>query len=157
MKTSQVQYITPPYAAQIARVIGSVAGSLARAPSAPENFTATGNSVEGIRIKFDGSENGRADHYVVVARSVDENFYRQRVSVSNHGDDQVISAQTLVINSGDSFYVSVIAVDERGHESLAAYPEVRCDYAICGIPTYAYNVTAPLPPPPPTKDPAEDD
>jgi len=45
-------------------VIGSVPGSLARAPSAPENFTATGNSVEGIRIKFDQSEHGRADHYL---------------------------------------------------------------------------------------------
>jgi hypothetical protein len=34
---------------------------------------------------------------------------------------------------------------------------VRCDSSACAIPSYAYNVTAPLPPPPPAKDPAEDD
>jgi hypothetical protein len=70
-----------------------------------------------------------------------------------------ISAQTLGLNSGDSFYISVAAVDSRGHESLFAYPEVRCDANSCAIPSYAFDVTAPLPlppPPPPDKD-ADDD
>ena len=58
---------------------------------------------------------------------------------------------------GDSFFVSISAVDGQGHESLFAYPEVRCDATSCAIPSYAYNVTAPLPPPAPAKDPAEDD
>jgi len=45
-----VEFITPTYAAGIAQVIASVAGSLARAPLAPQNFNATGNSVRGIRV-----------------------------------------------------------------------------------------------------------
>src|SRR5207244_4467609 len=67
------------------------------------------------------------------------------------------SPRTLGLNHGDIFFVSVSAVDAQGHESLFAYPEVRCDSAGCAIPSYAYNVTAPLPPPAPAKDPAEDD
>jgi len=96
-------------------------------------------------------------HFVVAACSVDENFYRQRVAIAHHTEDQVISPQALGLHPGDSFFVSVSAVDGQGHESLFAYPEVRCDSTSCAIPSYAYNVTAPLPPPPPAKDPAEDD
>jgi peptidase M28-like protein len=153
-----VQYVTPHYAARIARVMAAVAASLARAPGSPQNFTASGNATQGISVKFDESEPGNhADHYVVAARSISENFYRQRVTISHHGEDQVISPQALGLNPGDSFYVSVSAVDRQGHESLFAYPEVRCDSTGCAIPSYAYNVTSPLPPPPPAKDPAEDD
>jgi hypothetical protein len=153
----QVQYITPHYAAKIGRVMAAVAASLARAPGSPEEFTASGNAVQGISVKFDQSERTRADHFVVAARSVNENFYRQRVAISHPSEDQVISPQALGLNPGDSFYVSIAAVDRQGHESLFAYPEVRCDPNGCAIPAYAYNVTAPLPPPAPAKDPAEDD
>ena len=152
-----VQFITPHYAARIARVMAAVAASLARAPGSPQNFTASGNAVQGISIKFDEPEQGHVDHFVVAARSVDENFYRQRVAIAHHTEDQVISPQALGLHPGDSFFVSVSAVDGQGHESLFAYPEVRCDSTSCAIPSYAYNVTAPLPPPPPAKDPAEDD
>ena len=152
-----VQYITPHYAARIARVMAAVAASLARAPVSPRNFAASGNAVQGISVRFEEPEEGRAHHFVVAARSVNENFYRRRVTLSGHGEDQVISPQTLGLNPGESFYVSVSAVDARGHESLFAYPEVRCDSSSCAIPAYAYNVTAPLPPPAPAKDPAEDD
>ncbi|HEX4597028.1 MAG TPA: hypothetical protein VH278_04525, partial [Burkholderiaceae bacterium] len=152
-----VKHMTPHYSARIARVMAAVGASLARAPRSPESFTASGNAVQGISVKFGGSEESRADHYVVAARSISENFYRQRVTISAHSEGQVISAQTLGLNPGDSFYVSVAAVDRQGHESLFAYPEVRCDSTSCAIPSYAYNVTAPLPPPPPAKDPAEDD
>jgi len=153
----QVKYITPHYAARIARVMAAVAASLARAPASPQNFTASGNAVQGVNVKFEGSEESHADHYVLAARSVTENIYRRRVTISHHGEDQVISPQALGLNPGDSFYVSVAAVDRQGHESLFAYPEVRCDSSSCAIPPYAYNVTAPLPPPAPAKDPAEDD
>src|SRR5262252_1784634 len=47
-----VQFITPSYAASIAKVIGSVAASLARAPDAPQNFNASGNSVKGVSLSF---------------------------------------------------------------------------------------------------------
>jgi len=152
-----VQYITPHYAARIARVMGAVAASLARAPRSPQNFTATGNALQGISVRFEVPEDSHASRFVVAARSVNENFYRRRVAVSRDSEDQVISPQALGLNSGDSFYVSVSAVDAQGHESLFAYPEVRCDSTGCAIPAYAYNVTAPLPPPAPAKDPAEDD
>src|SRR5215469_15094676 len=131
-----VQFITPNYAASIAQVIGSVGASLARAPDAPKNFIAVGNSMQGIRLSFNGPQNGDVDHFVVAARSVSENFYRQRVIV-DEGDDNVISAQTLGLNPGDSFFVSVSTVDSKGHESLFSWPEVRCDSSSCAIPSYA--------------------
>ena len=70
------------------------------------------------------------------ARSVSENFYRQRVVV-DEGDYNVISPQALGLNPGDSFFVSVATVDSNGHESLFAWPEVRCDSSSCAIPSYA--------------------
>src|SRR5215469_8783945 len=131
-----VQFITPSYAAQIAQVMASVAASLARAPDAPQNFTAKGNAVQGIRLNFNGPQDGDVDHFVVAARSVNENFYRQRITVSE-GDNQLISPQALGLNPGDSFFVSVSTVDSAGHESLFAWPEVRCDSSACAIPAYA--------------------
>ena len=139
----QVQFITPTYAASIATVIGSVAASLARAPDAPQNFTANGNAVQGVTLNFNGPLDGDVDHFVVAARSVNENFYRNRITVSE-GDGQLISPQTLGLNPGDSFFVSVSSVDSQGHESLFAYPEVRCDSTSCVIPSYATNVTMPV-------------
>ena len=131
-----VQNITPTYAASIAQIIGSVAASLARATDAPQNFTASGSSMQGITLSFNGPQDGDVDHFVVAARSVNENFYRQRVVVSE-GDGNAISAKTLGLNPGDSFYVSVATVDSIGHESLFAWPEVRCDSSSCVIPSYA--------------------
>src|SRR5215472_16973302 len=131
-----VQNITPTYAASIAQIIGSVAASLARATDAPQNFTASGSSMQGITLSFNGPQDGDVDHFVVAARSVNENFYRQRVVVSE-GDGNAISAKTLGLNPGDSFYVSVATVDSVGHESLFAWPEVRCDSSSCVIPSYA--------------------
>jgi hypothetical protein len=151
------QFITPGYAAQIARVMAAVAASLARAPGSPKNFAASGSAVQGVSVRFEEPERGRVDHFVVAARSINESFYRQRLAISLPSEDRVISPQALGLNPGDAFFVSVSAVDKQGHESLFAYPEVRCDSTACAIPSYAYNVTAPLPPPPPAKDPAEDD
>lgn len=131
----QVQFITPAYAAGIAQVIGSVAATLARAPNAPKNFTASGNSVQGITVNFDEAE-GKVHHIVLAARSITENFYRQRVVIGEE-DENVISPQALGFNPGDSFFVSVASVDRDGHESLFAWPEVRCDSSACVIPSYA--------------------
>jgi len=131
-----VQFITPSYAARIAQVMASVAASLARAPDSPQNFTATGNAIQGITLNFNGPQDGDVDHFVVAARSVNENFYRQRIIVSG-GDGRLISPQALGLNPGDSFFVSVSTVDSAGHESLFAWPEVRCDSSACVIPPYA--------------------
>jgi hypothetical protein len=134
----------------------AVAASLARAPLSPQNFNTTGNSTQGVNIRFDAPQDGNVDHFVVAARSTAENFYRQRIVLSQDGNSQgnnnTLSAQTLGFNPGDSFFISVAAVDGRGHESLFAYPEVRCDGTSCAIPANAFNVTAPLPPPPPATD-----
>ena len=135
-----VQFITPSYAARIAQVMASVAASLARATDAPQNFTANGNAVRGVRLSFNSPQEGDVDHFVVAARSVNENFYRRRIIVSE-GDDRLISPQILGLNPGDSFFVSVSSVDSAGHESLFAWPEVRCDSSACAIPSYA---TAPV-------------
>lgn len=121
----------------------AVAASLARAPDAPQNFTANGNAVQGVTLNFNGPQDGDVDHFVVAARSVSENFYRNRVTVSE-GDSHLISPQTLGLNPGNSFFVSVSTVDSQGHESLFAYPEVRCDSSSCVIPSYANNVTTPV-------------
>jgi hypothetical protein len=151
-----VQFITPTYASRIAQVMASVAASLARAPLAPTEFNALGNAVAGVKLRFEGPEDSHLDHFVVAARSTNENFYRQRVVIS--GDGGRISPQALGFNPGDAFYVSVASVDRRGHESLFAYPEVRCDSTNCAIPSYAFDVTAPLPmPPPPPPDQDTDD
>jgi hypothetical protein len=81
---------------------------------------------------------------VVAARSVSENLYRQRVTLPDPGQQQLISPQKLGLNPGDSFFLSVASVDKQGHESLFAYPEIRCDSNSCVIPPNANNVRAPL-------------
>jgi hypothetical protein len=153
----QVQFITPTYAATIAQVIGGVAGNLARAPGSPRNFTANGNSVQGVQITFNEPQGGHVDHFVVAGRSVSENFYRQRVTIPNPGQPQQISAQTLGLNHGDSFFLSVASVDKQGHESLFAYPEIRCDTNACIVPPNSQKIKEPLPPPAPAKDPADEE
>ena len=68
------QFITPSYAANIAQVMGSVAASLARAPGTPRDFNATGNALQGVTVNFKEPQGGHVDHFVVAARSVNENF-----------------------------------------------------------------------------------
>jgi hypothetical protein len=151
-----VKHITPTYAATIAQVIAASAASLARAPGSPQNFDATGNAVQGIQIKFDNPTGGNVDHFVAAARSTLENFYRRRIIVT-HDTKRVITPQELGLQPGDSFFVSVASVDKVGHESLFAYSEIRCDSTACKIPAYANNFREPLPPPPPAKDPADEE
>ena len=152
-----VQFITPTYAATIAQVIAGVAGNLARAPESPRSFSASGNAMQGVNIKFQEPQGGHVDHFVVAARSVSENFYRQRVTLPHPGQQKQISPQTLGLNPGDSFFLSVASVDKSGHESLFAYPEIRCDSNACVVPANAFNMRAPLPPPLPAKDPADEE
>lgn len=127
------QYITPSYAANIARVMASVAASLARAPGAPQNFNSVGNAVQGVRVSFQAPVYGSVDHYVVAARSVSENFYRQRIPIKIGSAQALITPAELGLTSGDSFFISVASVDQQGHESLFAYPELRCDSTQCVV------------------------
>jgi hypothetical protein len=53
-----------------------------------------------------------------------------------------VTPQQLKIAPGQSFFVSVSAQGEDGHESLFAYPEFRCDASGCAIPGGATNITA---------------
>ena len=126
-----VKYITPSYAANIGRVMAAVAASLARAPGAPQNFNAIGNAVQGVGVTFQAPVFGNVDHYVVAARSVSENFYRQRIPVKIGSAQEIITPSQLGLNSGDNFFISVASVDQQGHESLFAYPELRCDSTHC--------------------------
>jgi hypothetical protein len=125
------QFITPSYAANIGRVMAAVAASLARAPGAPQNFNAVGNAVQGVHISFQAPVYGNVDHYVVAARSVSENFYGQRIPVKIGTAQALITPAQLGLGSGDSFFISVASVDQQGHESLFAYPELRCDSTQC--------------------------
>jgi hypothetical protein len=128
--------------------------SLARAPGSPLNSDVQGNAVQGIQIKFDNPTGGNVDHFIAAARSVHENFYRRRVTVT-HDTKRVITPQEIGIQPGDSFFVSVASLDKVGHESLFAYPEGRCDSTACKTPAYANNFKEQ--PPPPAKDPADEE
>jgi hypothetical protein len=125
--------------ARITQVVVATAASLARAPGAPSGLVAVGDAVNGATITWNPSSVGAVDHYVIAARSTQENFYRQRMSVN--GTAQTISPSELGFNGGESFFVSVAAVDAAGHESLFAYPEFRCDAAGCAVPAGALDVT----------------
>jgi len=127
------EFITPSYAARIAQVMAATAASLARAPGAPQNFTATGNAVQGASVNFSGPDGDEVDHFVVAARSTNENFYRQRITISK-GKPILLTPQALGLNPGDSFFISAASVNDRGQESLFAYPEVRCDSTSCAVP-----------------------
>lgn len=110
--------------------------------------------MQGVQIFFQEPQVGHVDHFVVAARSVSENFYRQRVILPHPGQQQPISAQTLGLNPGDSFFLSVASVDTQGHESLFAYPEIRCDANSCVTPPHARKFREPILPP--GKDPDDD-
>jgi peptidase M28-like protein len=138
------QYVTPSYAARIAQVIAASAASLASAPIAPANFNAVGDAVNGVRVSFQrtGEEDG-VDHFVVAARPVTENLYHQRIRLEDDDHDRLIRPERLGITPGDAFFISVAAVDERGHESLFAFPEVRCDSTGCAVPAGVAAAMAP--------------
>jgi len=76
---------------------------------------------------------------VIAARATTENFYRQRVNTRSTA--RAVTPAELGVTAGQSFFVSVAAVDAKGHESLFTYPEFRCDATACVIPPGALAVT----------------
>jgi Peptidase family M28 len=139
------EHITPSYASRITQVIAASAASLASAPDSPVNFSAVGDAVNGVRVSFNRSRGGgEVDHFVVAARPVTENFYRRRVRLEDDDADRVIRPERLGITPGDAFFISVASVDENGHESLFAFPEVRCDSTGCVVPPGMASATVPV-------------
>ena len=119
-----VMYVTPAYTARMTSIVASVAATLARAPIAPAMFS------------FDGSFHwtGSADHFVLAARSASDNFYTRRIRVNG-------SSSPDSLGMTGPYYVSVAAVDAKGHESLFAYPELRCEDGQCSVPPDANDIT----------------
>src|SRR4029077_2025049 len=129
------QFVTPDYAARIAKIIAASAASLAHAPIAPANFNAVGDAVNGVRVSFQRTHGDGEDvRFVVAARPVTETPYHQRLNVDDEDGNRLIRPERLGITPGDPFFISVAAVDEDGHESLFAFPEVRCDSTGCAVP-----------------------
>jgi hypothetical protein len=82
------------------------------------------------------------DHFVVAARPVTENFYRTRVVAGGGATALSVAPRDLGVDGAPAFFLSIAAVDAKGHESLFAYPEYRCDATGCAVPPGALNVTA---------------
>ena len=129
--------MTPAYAARMAQVVATTAAALARAPLPPSGLT-TKSSVESLSVAFTGSASANVDHYVVAVRDASENLYHARVNVRTRSETIARTALSV----GETFYLSVAAVDAAGHESLFAYPELRCDSTGCAAPADANDVTA---------------
>jgi hypothetical protein len=136
-------YVTPDYTANIARVVVSVAASLARAPTPPQSVNVSGSNAAPLTLSWTAPSSGPpVDHYVVAARPATANFYRRRVTFPAGTTGAQLTAAELDVTAGSNFYVSIAAVDGSGHESLFAYPEYRCDATKCAVPADALNVTA---------------
>ena len=144
------QFSTATYTARIAKVMAATAVSLARAPLSPTfNKDAAGNFVVptvdaggAVTVSWTAPTGDAIEHFVIAARSTTENFYRARVSVSGSAMSATVTPAQLGMNVGDTFFISVAAVGNGGHESLFAYPEFRCDGPACAVPANALNVTA---------------
>jgi len=149
-RTTRSQFITPGYAARIARVMGAVAASLARAPRITTELSPAS-----------GDACARHQHQIRGARRKPRRPLRRRCSVRkrellsaadrhfpHHAQDQVISPPGPWPESrGQLLRFPSARADGKGHESLFAYPEVRCDATrLCDFPRTPINVTAPLPP-----------
>jgi len=127
------------YEAKIAKVMAATLASLARAPNAPVDFAAAGNSTSGVRVTFNAAPGDKVEKFIVAARGKDENLYRARVRVE--GTNAFVTPQQLKMAPGEIFFISVAAQGDGNHESLFAYPEFRCDATKCEIPANALRIT----------------
>jgi Peptidase family M28 len=134
------EFPTADYEAKIAHVMTATLASLARAPNAPVNFVASGDATNGVTVTFSAAPGDEVEKFIVAARATTENFYRARVGVE--GTRAFVTPQQLKMAPGQSFFISVSARGDGGHESLFAYPEFRCDASRCAIPDGALNITA---------------
>lgn len=142
----QLTYVTPAYTAQVARVVAATAASLARAPTPPRTLTQKARApASRVMLTWTAPASGPAvHHYVIAARATTQALYgtARFVVPATATSATVRVVEDLGIPAGTSFYVSVAAVDAAGHESLFAYPELRCAGATCAAPQDASDVTA---------------
>jgi len=131
--------VSPAYLARITAVVVASASALARSPSPPQNFTASGNA---SRIRFSWAAANRAHHYALAARPAGEPYYRRRIEVPADRTSYEASATDFGVLTVEPLYVSVAAVDGEGHESQFAYPELRCDETQCVAPPGSRDATA---------------
>jgi hypothetical protein len=135
--------MTPAYMARMATVVVATAASLARAPSSPRSVVASGSNSSPVTVGWAAAIAGGVDHYVIAARPVTSNVYTNRIVVSGSAISATVSPTELGIPAGASFFISVAAVDADGHESLFAYPEVRCG-TVCEVQPASLSVTTTL-------------
>jgi Peptidase family M28 len=146
------QYVTPDYSARVAQVVAAVAANLARAPDMPAAFAASG-SATGPALTWTATATASAsgpgtspvDHFAVAARPATENFYHASVPVAAPQTAPVtvtLTPAALSVDPTSAYFLSVAAVDAKGHQSLFAYPEYRCDAAGCVVPPGALDITA---------------
>jgi acetylornithine deacetylase/succinyl-diaminopimelate desuccinylase-like protein len=131
--------LTPAYAARIAQVVATVAASLARAPSPPRGLSAATTATGKRLLQWIPSPSG-ADAYVVAIRKTTDHLYRLRLDVLPGATTFALDETALGLAAAP-YWVSVAAIDRDGHESLFAYPELRCDQGKCQAPADAADVT----------------
>lgn len=112
-----IAHVTPAYTARVARVVTGTLAMLARAPRAPTNLT-----VKRTKDRIALAWSARADHVVITTRMNEVRRFHAK------GESFELAAPHA------PFFVSVSAVDAAGHESLASWPEWRCDENACAVP-----------------------
>ena len=134
-----VAQMTPSYLQRMTEVVAASAAALARALPAPATLEAKGASDSPIRLTW--SPVAAATAYVVAARPIGEPYYRKRLQVPVSQTSLQIGASDFGILTREPFFVSVAALDGDAHESLFAYPEIRCDASGCVAPPGARDIT----------------
>lgn len=127
------EYVTPAYTARMAQVVVAAAASLARAPTPPRSLTVQRLSSGRLKLTWAAPSSGPVEHYVIAARGIDENLYRSGVMVRGDVVASTLSRADDLRIPNRTLYVSIAAVDARGHESLYAYPEYRCTSKSCSV------------------------
>jgi hypothetical protein len=133
--------MTPAYSARIAQVIAASAAALARAPVAPSSFEVAVPAPG--RIHASWSPVPGAASYVLAVRPIGEPYYRLRLPGKEAALDAAVKDFGIVPE--EPFFASVAAVDAAGHESLFAYPEIRCEKGACAAPPAAPDPKAVIP------------
>ena len=76
----------------------------------------------------------------MAARPITETFYRTRLRLPGGVTSTSVNLSQLgLLPTETSFYISVSAIDQANHESLAAYSEYRCTPTSCVVPSDAFT------------------
>jgi hypothetical protein len=133
--------MTPAYTARMAQVVAASAAALARGPRAPESFTVSVPGPGKVHATWSAVEG--AASYVVAVRPIGEPYYRLRMPAKEPALDAAVKDFGIVTD--EPFFISAAAIDGAGHESLFAYPEIRCEKGVCAAPAGAADPKAVVP------------